>query len=297
VGGLLITGNLAVAQNWTATTTPSYHWRAVASSADGKKLAAAAGDSVDTAPAKTSQAIPWSQVGDKAGANYQGDGLAVIFRAKGARLRCVFQRLEGEATREGLWLTSTITNAIKDRFRVTAAVVERVERGASQPPSAAPSPHALRALAPRLPDNGTVAIDGQTVRWRRPGLTEEYSVSLDGVRQDFIVAKRPAGVGPLCVELAVSGAQVEPLANGARLVLAGSGRKLAYSRLRATDDTGKELLARLVVGGAWPSGLARSKPRRPDRSGEVFNMAKPIGRPNRCSTRTSNTTPETRVLP
>ena len=61
--------------------------------------------SADTAPAKASQAIPWSQLGAKAGADYQGDGLAVSPTAEGARLRCVFQRLEGEATHEGLWLT------------------------------------------------------------------------------------------------------------------------------------------------------------------------------------------------
>src|SRR6266436_5745299 len=56
-----------------------------------------------------SPAIPWSQIGAKAGADYQGDGLAVspIPQSGSARLRCVFQRLEGEATREGLWLTST----------------------------------------------------------------------------------------------------------------------------------------------------------------------------------------------
>jgi hypothetical protein len=36
------------------------------------------------------------------------DGLAVSPTEGGAGLRCVFQRLEGEATREGLWLTSTV---------------------------------------------------------------------------------------------------------------------------------------------------------------------------------------------
>src|SRR6266702_3762561 len=86
-------------------------------------LAAAAEDWADTAPTKTSQAIPWSQIGAKAGADYQGNGLAVSPAAGGARLRCVFQRLEGEATREGLWLTSTVTNTVNDRFRVTAAEV------------------------------------------------------------------------------------------------------------------------------------------------------------------------------
>src|SRR5262249_46164157 len=73
----------------------------------------------------SSHAIQWSQIGASAGAAYKGDGLAVVPTAEGARLRCVFQRLEGEATREGLWLTSTVTNGVKDRFRVVAAVVGR----------------------------------------------------------------------------------------------------------------------------------------------------------------------------
>ena len=86
-------------------------------------LSATAADSADTAPAKTS--IPWSQIGAKAGADYKGDGLAVSPTAGGARLRCAFQKLEGEATREGLWLTSTVTNGVNERFRVTVVVVGR----------------------------------------------------------------------------------------------------------------------------------------------------------------------------
>src|SRR5881409_668780 len=86
-------------------------------------LTATAADSADPAPAKTS--IPWSQIGAKAGTDYQGDGLAVSPTAGGARLRCVFQRLEGQATREGLWLSSTVTNAVNDRFRIVAVAVGR----------------------------------------------------------------------------------------------------------------------------------------------------------------------------
>ena len=70
-------------------------------------------------------AIPWNQIGTKAGADYQGDGLAVTPTGSGARLHCVFQRLDGEATPEGLWLTSTVTNTLSDRFRVTAMAVGR----------------------------------------------------------------------------------------------------------------------------------------------------------------------------
>src|SRR5206468_645547 len=76
--------------------------------------------------ATRSDGLPWSQLGVKAGGDYHGDGLAVSPTAEGARLRCVFQRLEGEATREGLWLTSTVTNGVNDRFRLVAADVRRL---------------------------------------------------------------------------------------------------------------------------------------------------------------------------
>src|SRR5207245_6216004 len=79
-----------------------------------------------------------------------------------------------------------------------------------------------------LPRTGAVSLDGQTARFTRPGLVEEYSVSMDGVRQDFIIEQRPVGEGPLRVELAVSGARVEPAADGARLALENSERKIAY---------------------------------------------------------------------
>jgi hypothetical protein len=82
-------------------------------------LSATAADSADTAPAKTS--IPWSQIGAKAGADYQGDGLAVSPTAEGARLRCVFQRLEGEATREGLGLTSAYYQKLLTRMNLPAS--------------------------------------------------------------------------------------------------------------------------------------------------------------------------------
>src|ERR1017187_6208335 len=88
------------------------------------------------AATNTPAAIPWNQIGAKAGADYQGDGLAVTPTESGARLHCVFQRLDGKATPEGLWLTSTVTNTVSDpssvaalrrvdRFRVTATEVGR----------------------------------------------------------------------------------------------------------------------------------------------------------------------------
>jgi hypothetical protein len=101
-----------------------------------------------------------------------------------------------------------------------------------------------------LPTNGTVSLEDKRVRFTRPGLTEEYSVSVDGVRQDFVINERPAGEGDLRVELALTGARAEAAAYGAKLILEGSGRALAYSRLRATDAIGQELRALLEVVSA-----------------------------------------------
>ena len=188
-----------------------------------------AGDVTLLGRTNQTQTIPWDQIGAKAGADYQGDGLAVTPTSVGARLHCIFQRLDGEATTGGLWLTSTVTNQTSDRFQVKAARLRR---------SAATS---------SLADNGTVRVDQQTVRFERAGLVEEYSVSLDGVRQDFVVTEKPPGVGELELDLAVTGARVEATTYGAQLVLDYSGRKIAYSRLRATDAKGRELPARIEV--------------------------------------------------
>src|SRR5688572_10239095 len=66
------------------------------------------------------QPIPWNQLGSQATAQYSGDGLGVIATPRGAQLRCVLQKLEGEVTAEGLWLSSTVPGA-RDQFHVTAA--------------------------------------------------------------------------------------------------------------------------------------------------------------------------------
>jgi hypothetical protein len=214
--------------------------------------------------------IPMNQLGAVAGKQYQGDGLLVQATAMGANLRCVFQRLEGEVTAEGLWLRSTADNSSGERFRVLALAVGR-EFGDQHadwfgvPPSGGPARvnAELRAtgfgnLSPfaeavSLSGSGSVNVTDQVARFRRPGLTEEYSVSVDGVRQDFLIAQPPTGTGELRLELDVTGATVEPLGNGVRLTLRGSGRQLAYHRLHVTDATGRELPARMeVASGILP---------------------------------------------
>jgi hypothetical protein len=149
------------------------------------------------------------------GVDYEGDGLALTAAEPGARLHCAFQCLDGEATREGLWLTSTAPGQPRDCFKVTAAAVGN---------------H-------RLVQIGTVMVTRKAARFSRPGLVEEYTVSVDGVRQDFLVLENPfapfkappfdhpgafgkagsthAASGELRVELIVTGARVEASAQGA----------------------------------------------------------------------------------
>jgi hypothetical protein len=95
-------------------------------------------------------------------------------------------------------------------------------------------------------------VADKLVRFTRPALVEEYSVSVDGLRQDFLITAPPAGVGDLRVELALSGARAVAAAGGVKLRLEGSGRELAYGCLRAEDATGRELKARLeILSAGW----------------------------------------------
>jgi hypothetical protein len=197
--------------------------------------------------------IPFSEIGARATADYQGDALGITATAEGARLRCAFQKLDGHATVEGLWLESTAPNAA-GQLRLVATAVGRESSRARQcaltqlPAPETSAPTDVGGYAP-LPATGTVDVADKLVRFIRPGLTEEYSVSADGVRQDFVITERPAGAGDLRVELALSGARAKAAAYGARLTLEGSGRALAYSRLRVADATGQELTAHIEVVG------------------------------------------------
>lgn len=176
----------------------------------------------------SSQAVPLRQLGAAVERRYSGDGLGVERHANGARLRCVFQRLEAEATTNGLSLASTAGGAKGARFGVTARALGR-------------------ARADALPAAGRVEVDGKFARWLREDLGEEYSVSADGIRQDFLIPRRVPGAGPLRVELEVSGAEARPADGGAKLALADGGRTLVYHRLKAEDHRGRELPVRLEV--------------------------------------------------
>ena len=98
-----------------------------------------------------SKPIPVAELGEKISAQYQGEGLSVMPTPEGARLRCAFQKLEGQVTPEGLWLASTVEPQTGEKFRVMARAFGRAG--------------ALHVLPPR----GTVSVAHQFARCARPG--------------------------------------------------------------------------------------------------------------------------------
>src|SRR5258708_320804 len=156
-------------------------------------------------PHKAPRRVTLSECAVPLGAESSGNGTSVFAEAGRTRVPCLCQRLEGEATAEGLWLTSMITNTVSDRFRVRSVGIGDLS----------------------FSETGIVSVIGKTVRWIRPGLTEEYSVSLEGLRQDFIVERAPASVRSiqehqLVLTLSVHGARVEAAGDGVRLMLDNS---------------------------------------------------------------------------
>ena len=146
-----------------------------------------------------------------------------------AVLHCAFQKLDGRVSQEGLWLHSTVEISSAP-FRVWAASVGR-QNGETKP----------------LALKGEVQVTQEKASLHRPDLDEEYTVSMNGVQQDFVLTQRPVGTQSLEIVLQLDGASAEQAPDGASLVLAGSGRKLAYNKLRVIDARRRELPGRLQV--------------------------------------------------
>jgi uncharacterized delta-60 repeat protein len=182
--------------------------------------------------------ISLEKLGEEAGRQYRGDGMGISESGEGALLRCALQKLEGHITSGGLWLRSTAEgDAGAQPFRIQAGSLGR-------------------EAETKLAEDGDVEVADSLVRYVRSGLVEEYSVSADGVRQDFLVQESPVGSGPLRVVLEVTGAQAQMSASGVNLTLEGSGRGIAYSRLSVTDAAGRRLMAKMEV--VTPQRLAVS---------------------------------------
>ncbi len=153
----------------------------------------------------------------------------IIVVPEGARLRSGVQGIEGQVTSAGLKIVSLDTGSA---FCI--------------------KPHALgRGEFEELSADGHVDASEEFVRLVRPVLTEEYRVSCDGVRQDFVISQSPKGFGELRLRLRIAGAECETFGEGIKLVLAASGREIAYQKLKVTDARGKTCSASMqAVSGS-----------------------------------------------
>ena len=153
------------------------------------------GGSTDLPAGRAKAIIPFDQIGAVAGKRYSGDSLAVASSPDGARLSCSFQKLNAHVTTEGLWLASVEDGTKGEGLRVIARTLGRES-------------------AETVPLTGKVEVAGQVVKFIRSELTEEYSVNVDGLRQDFVIGRRPEGTGGVRLELELDGAKAETMADG-----------------------------------------------------------------------------------
>ncbi|MCB1091545.1 MAG: hypothetical protein KDL87_08435, partial [Verrucomicrobiae bacterium] len=181
--------------------------------------------------AAASRAIPFDQIGYEAGKDYSGEGISIVPSQNRAHLKALFQDLEADVTPEGMWVRSTSDhdrNATSP-FRIRAIGLTR---------SGGPD----RAFA----HQGSVRATPEVATFFRDGVIEEYRVSMDGIRQDFLIPARPDGWGgSIRLILDLDGGSAVTTNYGARLTIQGDGREIAYSRLHVTDATGKELVAQM----------------------------------------------------
>lgn len=191
-------------------------------------ILASSGIASTTPGSPTDKSVQWSELGRAAQAQYDGDGLSISSTDTGARLRCVFQRLNAQVSAQGLRLISTAPGNSHDRLSLRSASIGRTDS-------------TMRLLE----RTGRVETGPDTVQWVRSSIAEEYSVSADGIRQDFLVQSRPSGSGDLLLELHLTGATSRSAPDGVHLILDSGARELKYSRLHVTDAAGRELNARI----------------------------------------------------
>jgi hypothetical protein len=105
------------------------------------------------------------------------------------------------------------------------------------------------AMLAAVPLGEEVVANEARVEIRRPGLVEWYENSASGLEQGFTLDARPAGDGPLVLELAVADAKAA-LRGDAVVFETPHHRKLAYQKLAASDASGHALAAHFELPDA-----------------------------------------------
>ena len=95
---------------------------------------------------------------------------------------------------------------------------------------------------------GEVVPEENRVEIRRAGLVEWYVNSEAGLEEGFTLAARPAGSGPLVVELAI--AEANTVLRGDAIEFESPGRTLHFAKLTASDASGRALAAHFALADA-----------------------------------------------
>ena len=155
----------------------------------------------------------------------------------GAKITCQMQTLDGDLTARGLNISST-DHAEAGSFAVRTAALGRES--------------SMTAIG-----SGQVVVDGAVARLTHAtGLIEEVTTSSDGIRQDWVIPSRPAGVGSLNLDVALDGATVTGVAGDRVDLTVAGGRQLAWHRLVVTDAAGAGVAAHFSQGESGGVRLA-----------------------------------------
>ena len=169
----------------------------------------------------------------------QQKALAIQAVPHGASIPSPAQSLTGQVDTTGMTIVSHPKNTQTSTFSIKSSTMIRGE---------------TKRIS--IARKGVLAISDRQVTINKGILSEILTTSSEGLRQDFVIPKRPAGTGALTLEATVSGATVHTEANQIRLTLDHSKRAMLYRKLLATDAAGKTVPAHFVAAGVHHIDIA-----------------------------------------
>ncbi|MCX6984909.1 MAG: hypothetical protein NT118_09205, partial [Lentisphaerae bacterium] len=188
------------------------------------------------------KSFPFSELGQKAAEKADSSSLGIRTVAGGAEIVCKLQAIEASVTASGISIKSTSKTEGGGKFNMKVAGLGRGNNiGRDGSPSRPFLSGGFGETAP--PSDKIVKVSNSCAQIIHPELAEEYTVSGDGIRQDFIVSKKPEGNGELVLAVGLGGATAELADYGLEIRLAETGREFAYSKLLVTDASGRHLPA------------------------------------------------------
>ncbi|MBK7940791.1 MAG: FG-GAP repeat protein [Flavobacteriales bacterium] len=106
-----------------------------------------------------------------------------------------------------------------------------------------------RAEGLRPWEPSTVSVRDGDLRWQHGAVTVQYVAAQEGLRQNFLLATRPLGVGPLVVDLLTTGDLIPVSVDRGEVHFLdhGGAHRLSYRDLRCWDAHGTPLPAKLGV--------------------------------------------------